>query len=184
LQAVTTRHVGHRNPKVLDKVAQARGRPGIATAPIGELRRVASQCGAYVIFVQADRDDGPAIAPHTRLGQRGDVMHIDIAPAQGVAAMRGINAIILRSLFIPVFMGSSVLSRPLAAGLVHAIGVFGCTVAFDVPLNNVLAGVDAAISQAASAWADDLQRWTRRNHVRTIAATTSCTLYVGAVAAS
>lgn len=90
LQAVTIRHLGHRNPKVLDKVAQARGHRHRA----------------------------------------------------------------------------------------------GCTVAFDVPLDNVLAGVDAAIAQAASAWADDLQRWTRRNHVGTIAATTSCALDVGVVAAS
>lgn len=122
-----------------------------------------------------------------------------LAPAQAAAAMQSINVVILRSLFIPVFMGASVLSpllaawalvrwgQPgttllLAAGLVHTIGVFGCTVAFNVPLNNVLASVDAGSAQAAPVWADYLKRWTRWNHVRTIAATTTCALYVGAVA--
>ena len=34
--------------------------------------------GAYVIFVQADYGDDPAIALYTKLGIREDVMHFDI----------------------------------------------------------------------------------------------------------
>lgn len=55
-------------------------RQGIATALIEELQRVARERGAYVIFVQADHGDDPAIALYTKLGVREDVLHFDIAP--------------------------------------------------------------------------------------------------------
>jgi ribosomal protein S18 acetylase RimI-like enzyme len=62
-------------------VAEAHRRRGIATALIGETQRIAAARGAYVIFVQADRGDDAAIALYSRLGQREDVLHFDIAPA-------------------------------------------------------------------------------------------------------
>jgi len=63
-------------------VAEANRRRGIATKMIDELQRHAGARGAYVIFVQADRGDGPAIALYTKLGVREDVMHFDIAVAR------------------------------------------------------------------------------------------------------
>lgn len=62
-------------------VAEADRRQGIATALIGELRRVAALRGGYVVFVQADLVDAPAIALYTKLGVREDVLHFDIATA-------------------------------------------------------------------------------------------------------
>ena len=59
-------------------VVEHRRRQGVATALIGELRRIAREIGAYVIFVQADYGDDPAVALYTRLGAREDVMHFDI----------------------------------------------------------------------------------------------------------
>lgn len=59
-------------------VAEAHRRQGIATALIGELQRLAAARGAYVIFVQADYGDTPAIELYTKLGIREDVMHFDI----------------------------------------------------------------------------------------------------------
>lgn len=53
-------------------------REGIATALIEELQRIAAMRGAYVIYVQADYGDDPAIALYTKLGAREDVMHFDI----------------------------------------------------------------------------------------------------------
>ncbi len=53
-------------------------RQGIATALIGELRRIAAERGAWVIFVQADHGDDAAIALYTKLGLREDVLHFDI----------------------------------------------------------------------------------------------------------
>lgn len=67
-------------------VAQAHRRRGIATAMIGELRRIASQRGAYVIYVQADLGDDPAIALYTKLGTREDVLHFDIEPIPATLA--------------------------------------------------------------------------------------------------
>lgn len=62
-------------------VAESHRRRGIATALIDSLRRVAAERGIYVIFVQADYGDEPAIALYTKLGLREDVLHFDIVPA-------------------------------------------------------------------------------------------------------
>lgn len=59
-------------------VASAHRREGIATALIQELKKIAVARGAYVIFVQADIGDDPAIALYTKLGLREDVLHFDI----------------------------------------------------------------------------------------------------------
>ncbi len=64
-------------------VAAAHRRQGIATALIQELRRLAAARGAYVIFVQADPGDDPAIALYSKLGAREDVLHFDIATECG-----------------------------------------------------------------------------------------------------
>jgi aminoglycoside 3-N-acetyltransferase I len=61
-------------------VAVTHRREGIATALIQELKKIAEVRGAYVVFVQADIDDKPAIALYTKLGVREDVLHFDIAP--------------------------------------------------------------------------------------------------------
>jgi aminoglycoside 3-N-acetyltransferase I len=52
---------------------------GIATALIKELEQIARRRGAYVIFVQADIGDEPAIALYSKLGVREEVLHFDIA---------------------------------------------------------------------------------------------------------
>ena len=60
-------------------VSVAHRREGIATALINKLKQIAANRGAYVIFVQADIGDEPAIALYTKLGIREDVLHFDIA---------------------------------------------------------------------------------------------------------
>lgn len=60
-------------------VAEAHRRRRIATELILMLKRVAQELGAYVIFVQADRQDAPAIRLYESLGTREDVHHFDIA---------------------------------------------------------------------------------------------------------
>lgn len=59
-------------------VLEAHRRRGVATGLIGELKRIASRLGAYVIFVQADLEDGPAIALYESLGVRETAHHFDI----------------------------------------------------------------------------------------------------------
>ncbi len=67
-------------------IAAAHRREGIATALIQELKKIAAARAAYVIFVQADIGDVPAIALYTKLGAREDVLHFDIAVAGGNGA--------------------------------------------------------------------------------------------------
>ena len=59
-------------------VVEAHRRRGIATALIDELKSLAAERNAYVIFVQADLRDAPAIALYTGLGTRAEVLHFDI----------------------------------------------------------------------------------------------------------
>lgn len=67
-------------------VAATHRRRGVATALIRELQTIAAARGAWVVFVQADHGDHPAIALYTRLGTREDVLHFDL-PVPG--ARRG-----------------------------------------------------------------------------------------------
>ena len=59
-------------------VAKKHRRRGVATALIGALQPIAEAMGAWVIYVQADYGDEPAIALYTKIGSREDVMHFDI----------------------------------------------------------------------------------------------------------
>lgn len=123
-----------------------------------------------------------------------------IDAAHGASAMQSINSTILRSLFMPVFLGTTVVALILAvwavlrwgqsgstlmfaAGLIYVLGMFGCTMVFNVPLNNELARVDAASVEGASIWSRYRKNWTLWNHIRTIASVVACALYIGAIAA-
>ena len=59
-------------------VLEAHRREGVATALIQELKKLARERAAYVIFVQADFVDEPAIALYSKMGVREDVLHFDI----------------------------------------------------------------------------------------------------------
>lgn len=67
-------------------VAATYRRKGIATALIQKLKEIAEIRGAYVVFVQADIGDEPAIALYTKLGERENVLHFDIAIESGNSA--------------------------------------------------------------------------------------------------
>lgn len=58
-------------------------RRGVATALIEALRPIADQRGAWVIFVQADPPDAPAVALYDKLGTREEVLHFDISVVDG-----------------------------------------------------------------------------------------------------
>lgn len=62
-------------------VASAHRREGIATALIEKLKDIAAERGVYVVIVEAEThiEDEPAIALYTKLGERKDVLHFDIA---------------------------------------------------------------------------------------------------------
>lgn len=60
-------------------VAEGHRRRGIATALIERCRDIAAERGAWVIFVQADYEDAPAVALYEKMGRREEVLHFDIA---------------------------------------------------------------------------------------------------------
>ncbi|WP_368562879.1 DUF1772 domain-containing protein [Pseudoxanthomonas sp. UTMC 1351] len=120
-----------------------------------------------------------------------------IAPAAGIAAMNSINEVILRSLFMPLFWSTTVASAVLAVfavavwdeagakavlagGVVYLIGMFVCTLAIEVPLNNQLKSA-ADSDSALPMWQRYLARWTQWNHVRTVSCTLSCALFIWAL---
>jgi ribosomal protein S18 acetylase RimI-like enzyme len=61
-------------------VSAAHRRQGVATALIRAVQKLAAHRGAYVIFVQADREDEPAVRLYAKLGVREDVLHFDFQP--------------------------------------------------------------------------------------------------------
>ena len=123
-----------------------------------------------------------------------------VGQAAGIAAMNAINKVIVQSLFLPVFMGSTLTclalallapfrwSEPgaalwLAGGVLYVVGMFVVTMLFNVPLNNALAAVQPASTEAAALWARYLSDWTWWNHVRTAASTLAFVLFIAAIAA-
>lgn len=119
-------------------------------------------------------------------------------PRQGMAAMNAINAVIVRSPFLPLFFGTSAASAVLilialvdwtpdttllvTAGLAYVAGMFGITLLCNVPLNNELAGAGGASADGAlEVWARYRKRWTRWNHLRTAASTLAAALYMAAL---
>jgi aminoglycoside 3-N-acetyltransferase I len=58
-------------------VAAEHRRKGIARGMIDRLKRIAADRGAYVIYVQADKGDVPAIRLYESCGTKEDVYHFD-----------------------------------------------------------------------------------------------------------
>ena len=60
-------------------VREEHRRRGVATALIEALKPIARDKGAWVIYVQADPPDAPAVALYDKLGVREEVYHFDIS---------------------------------------------------------------------------------------------------------
>jgi uncharacterized membrane protein len=122
-----------------------------------------------------------------------------IDQAAGIAAMNAINVMILRSLFMPLFLATTLSSAVLAVlgavrwgepgatsmlagGILYVLGMFAVTMIFNVPLNNALAAVDPASAEAAVTWSRYLKDWTFWNHLRTVACVGATVLYIAAIA--
>ena len=108
--------------------------------------------------------------------------------------MQSINRVILSSSFMPLFWATTAMSAALAGlgvvrwgasgsgllvagGLAYVLGMFVCTAAFNVPLNDALDAVDPDSLGAVSVWSDYVRRWTAFNHVRCVASLGSCVLF-------
>jgi uncharacterized membrane protein len=122
-----------------------------------------------------------------------------LPPAQGIAAMQSINVVVLNPWFLGVLVSTAaaslgvivteffmpVLPRPHLASIgaaFYVVGTFGVTAVGNVPLNDVLAKLDATNPDAAAKWSTYHAKWTAWNHVRTIAAVIACALLMWSIA--
>lgn len=103
----------------------------------------------------------------------------------GPEAMQAINREVYRWIFMALFMGMVPVSLALgvgaflqsaapapfiAAALIYLVGVFGITAAFNVPMNNALAAVDATSAEGLAYWSSTyVPDWTFWNSVRAAA---------------
>jgi len=116
-----------------------------------------------------------------------------LGATQAADAMNAINEIILRSWFMTLFFGSTLLYALLAgyaainvdldgrwwlftAGVIYVVGMFLCTVLFNVPFNNRLAAAAESEDLKTEFWQHYYLYWTRWNHLRTL-----CSLITAAI---
>ena len=112
----------------------------------------------------------------------------------GIEAMQTINREVFRWVFMALFLGMAAVSVVVAgygafglsgpagtlimlAGLVYLIGCFAVTVAFNVPMNEALAGLEVSHETTRDYWSQTyVPRWTYWNSVRASACVASASL--------
>lgn len=116
-------------------------------------------------------------------------------PAEGIAAMNTINREIVKTAFMPLFFGSTILAVLMigagiwlwgnegatgivASGFIYFIGMFMVTALGNVPLNNKLDRVEGAGLEAVQVWTEYLSHWTRWNTVRSVACATAMVICI------
>lgn len=117
----------------------------------------------------------------------------ELPPLQGAQAMNQINVVILKTIFLPIFFGTSLWYVGLiawhtlhwqgmrsmliiVAACCYIIGMFFVTALGNVPMNNQLqanANNPAALMQY---WQTYRRQWTALNHVRMMTCVVSCAL--------
>ncbi|MDH6625476.1 putative membrane protein [Streptomyces sp. LBL] len=117
-----------------------------------------------------------------------------LPPAQGVAAMNSINEYAVRAAFMFVFTGSAVVCVVIAVvtfvvwpdegavellvgSALYLFGVFGLTIAANVPRNNALGRLEPGAQEASAYWPTYVREWTMWNHVRTVASAAATVSY-------
>jgi len=118
-----------------------------------------------------------------------------------IKAMNSINKVIVSSAFLPLFFGTTIAAvlligqtlytvslaqepYSMLGGVIYLIGMFFCTIAFNIPLNNRLAALDPDAAEAEQVWQHYAKVWTRWNHIRTLASVTASLLFTYALSIS
>ena len=115
-----------------------------------------------------------------------------LSDSNGIQAMQAINRFIVRPSFLLVFFGTGVLCAlsvllgwnvlgdarltAIAAAAVYIVACILSTIVFNVPLNDRLERADPTSEEGRALWAHYLSRWTRWNHVRSVATLISTVL--------
>lgn len=119
-------------------------------------------------------------------------------PIAGIQSMQIINRRVMRSVFMFVLIGMSLVSVflvvqstfggirngrfwILAGGLFYTSGTFLVTMLFNVPMNNSLESPDYRSVQAAEYWPQFVSKWTFWNWVRCLAALAASVCFLIAV---
>lgn len=117
----------------------------------------------------------------------------ELPSLQAAQTMNKINDVIINTLFLPIFFGSTLWYAGLitwsfinwqngqsiwvvVAAVIYIGGMFSVTAFGNVPLNNQLKALEGEDSALVLFWAEYLHRWTRLNHLRTISCMLSFTL--------
>jgi len=121
-----------------------------------------------------------------------------ISPSMAIEAMQAINAAVRNPVFFMTFFLTPLVAI-IAAGLTYlsdgkraaifmglATGIYVLlaqllTVSVNVPMNEALAVVDPATTQAHTLWRDYSTLWTRWNTVRTITSLVAMLVFAGAM---
>jgi uncharacterized membrane protein len=118
--------------------------------------------------------------------------------SKGIAVMTAINSDILKSVFMPLFIGTTFASVALTTmatfrwgepgsvaicwgGTVYVIGMFLVTIVGNVPLNTALAVVSPSGVEAKLIWESYLKNWVFWNSLRMIASLAATALFIGAI---
>lgn len=118
-----------------------------------------------------------------------------LGAAPAADAMNAINKIILRSWFMALFFGSTLLYSALAAvavlntdlagrwllvtiGVIYVVGMFLVTAALNVPLNDRLAATANDAHSRAEIWAHYRLYWRRWNDLRSLCSLTAMVLSI------
>lgn len=117
-----------------------------------------------------------------------------LPPAQGMAAMQEINRTAPTPWFMVPLFGTAALGIGVAVGAAGepgaALAVAGAavylagvvlTVAYHVPRNEALDGLDAASASSEPAWSTYLRTWTAANHLRTLTCLAAAAAWVVAL---
>jgi len=121
-----------------------------------------------------------------------------VPTASGTAAMQQINLTAVRPGLMAALFGTAAACAAVgvwtgvrgtsprrvaavAGTVLYVAGAVGVTAAYNVPLNNALAGLDPNARGTDAVWRDYLRRWTAGNHVRTIACLAAAVLYTWAL---
>lgn len=118
-----------------------------------------------------------------------------VPSSEGIAAMQSINLVVINPSFLGTFLGTAFLSLGIAGlallsfehpamkfyllgACCYFVGTFLVTMVGNVPLNNKLASISANDPNSVNLWEHYLDKWTKLNHLRTVAAMLAVLLYV------
>jgi len=122
----------------------------------------------------------------------------ELPALQAAQAMNKINDVILNTLFLPLFFGSTIgfaglivwsfadwhpdQSQPVvSAAAIYIAGMFAVTAFGNVPLNNKLKSSSIDDTLLIEFWHEYRHSWTRLNHLRTLSCLASCSLLIVAL---